>query len=100
MKDFSQISSGLALYIHCNRKERQVRLSHSPGQMIERYFLVQSEGDLISQHPEFCSDWIGHFTSDETESDAKRVTSAKSTDDDVKCIGQLLSEAGDASTTR
>src|SRR5262245_33606354 len=100
IQNLGEISSRLALDVDRDREEREIGLSHPLCQMIEGYFLLQPERDLVRQYGKLGSDRIGHFTRDESERDAKRVAGAKAAHDDVERVGQLLGEAGNPPAPR
>src|SRR6266568_2209901 len=58
VKDLGQVSPSLALDVDRNGKKREIHLSHAPGEVIECYFLLQPERDLVRQNSELTSNWI------------------------------------------
>src|SRR5262249_46240930 len=56
VENLGQVSAGFTLDVDRNGKEGKIGLPDSPREMVERGILIQAEGDLVRQNPEFAAD--------------------------------------------
>ncbi len=99
VQDLREVAAGLALDVDGDREERQILLSDTGVEVIDRGLLIQPEADFIEQDAELGADGIRHFARGQPERDTERMTGTQAADDDVERFGKLLAEAADAFRT-